>query len=103
MAITARHTILLAVLATQGLFFSASASAIPPAVPGGERWILAHYPNPERKGRPDPAVMKSLINDPSNVTLAALNDLHIFKCAGCTRLLMELREKKKQREASEHE
>ena len=39
MAVTARHPILLAVLATQGLFFPASASAIPPAVPGGERWI----------------------------------------------------------------
>jgi hypothetical protein len=33
--------------------------------------------------------------------LAELNDLHIFKCAECTRLLMELREKKKQSEVSE--
>ena len=63
--------------------------------------ILAHYPNPERKGCPDPAVLKSLIDDPGNVTLDALNDLHIFKCAQCTRLLMELRQKKKLREASE--
>jgi hypothetical protein len=45
--------------------------------------------------------LKSLIDDPKDVTLAALNDLHIFKCAECTRLLMELRQKKKQREASE--
>ena len=63
--------------------------------------VLAHYPNPERKGCPDPAVLKSLIDDPGNVTLDALNDLHIFKCAECTRLLMELREKKKQSQASE--
>jgi len=63
--------------------------------------VLAHYPNPERKGCPDPAVLKSLVDDPKDVTLAALNDLHVFKCAECTRLLMELRQKKKQREASE--
>jgi hypothetical protein len=63
--------------------------------------VLVHCPNPERKGCPDPAVLKSLIDDPGNVTLAALNDLHVFKCAECTRLLMELRQKKKQREASE--
>jgi len=63
--------------------------------------VLAHYPNPERKGCPDPAVLKSLLDDPKDVTLAALNDLHVFKCAECTRLLMELRQKKKQREASE--
>jgi hypothetical protein len=63
--------------------------------------VLAHYPNPERKGCPDPAVLNSLIDDPGNVTLDALNDLHIFKCAECTRLLMELRQKKKQRDASE--
>jgi hypothetical protein len=63
--------------------------------------VLAHYPNPERKGCPDPAVLKSLIDDPGDVTLAALNDLHIFKCAECTRLLMELRQKMKQREVSE--
>ena len=63
--------------------------------------VLVHYPNPERKGCPDPAVLKNLIDNPSDVTLAELNDLHIFKCAECTRLLMELREKKKQSQASE--
>jgi hypothetical protein len=39
MTTTARRTIFLAVLAIQGLFLSASASTIPPAIPGGERWI----------------------------------------------------------------
>jgi hypothetical protein len=63
--------------------------------------VLAHYPNPERKGCPDPSVLKNLIENPSDVTLAQLNDLHIFKCAECTRLLMELREKKKHTQASE--
>ena len=57
--------------------------------------VLAHYPNPERKGCPDPAVLKSLIETPGEVTLAALNDLHIFKCAECTRMLMELKQQKK--------
>jgi hypothetical protein len=65
-----------------------------------QEYILAHYPNPERKGCPDPAVLKSLIETPGEVTLAALNDLHIFKCAECTRMLMELRQQKKH-EASE--
>ena len=63
--------------------------------------VLAHFPNPERKGCPDPAALKNLIDNPSGVTLAELNDLHTFKCAECTRLLMELREKKKQSQASE--
>ena len=63
--------------------------------------VLAHFPNPERKGCPDPAALKNLIDNPSGVTLAELNDLHIFKCAECTRLLMELREKKRQSQASE--
>ena len=63
--------------------------------------VLAHFPNPERKGCPDPAALKNLIDNPSGVTLAELNDLHIFKCAECTRLLMELRGKKKQSQASE--
>ena len=57
--------------------------------------ILTHYPNPERKGCPDPAVLKSLIEAPSEVTLADLNDLHILKCAECARLLMQLRQMKK--------
>jgi hypothetical protein len=65
-----------------------------------QQHVLAHYPNPERKGCPDPAVLKNLIDNPSDVTLAELNDLHIFKCAECTRLLMELRQEKRQREAS---
>ena len=66
-----------------------------------QKHVLTHYPNPERKGCPDPAVLRNLIDNPSDVTLAELNDLHIFKCAECTRLLMELRQKKEQREAAE--
>ena len=48
-----------------------------------------------------PAVLRNLIDNPSDVALAELNDLHIFKCAECARLLMELRDKKKQSQASE--
>jgi len=63
--------------------------------------LLSHYPTPESKRSPHPAVLKNLINDPGKVTLTALNNLHIFKCAECTRLLMELQQQKEQREASE--
>jgi len=45
--------------------------------------------------------LRNLIDNPSDVTLAELNDLHIFKCAECTRLPMKLREKKKPSQASE--
>jgi hypothetical protein len=63
--------------------------------------VLAHCPNPSRKGCPSPAVLKSLIETPGEVTLADLNNLHIFRCAECTRLVMELRQKKKHCEISE--
>ena len=56
--------------------------------------VLTHYPNPKRKGCPDPAVLRSLIEAPGDVTLASLNDLHVFKCAECTRLLLELRQER---------
>jgi hypothetical protein len=44
--------------------------------------------------------LKRLINVPCEVTFVTLNDLHIFQCARCTGMLMELRQKKKQHEAS---
>ena len=56
--------------------------------------VLTHFPNPDRKGCPDPAVLRSLIDAPGSVTLAALHDLHVFKCAECTRLLIELRQER---------
>ena len=56
--------------------------------------ILAHYPNPERIGCPDPAILKKLADAPREVGLSDLNELHIFKCAECTRTLIELRQKR---------
>ena len=53
--------------------------------------ILTHYPNPERIGCPDPAILKKFADTPREVGLPNLNELHIFKCAECTRTLIELR------------
>jgi len=61
-----------------------------------EEHILAHYPNPQRIGCPDPAVLKKFADTPREVELPDLNDLHIFKCAECTRTLMELRQQREQ-------
>jgi hypothetical protein len=58
--------------------------------------ILTHYPNPEHIGCPTPEILKKLINTPRAVGLSDLNDLHIFKCAECTRALMELRKQREQ-------
>jgi hypothetical protein len=54
-------------------------------------YVLEHYPNPERIGCPAPAILRQFVNAPRQVGLAELNDLHILKCAECTRDLMELR------------
>jgi hypothetical protein len=59
-----------------------------------QKYILTHYPNPERIGCPDPAVLKKFADTPREVGLADLKDLHIFKCAECTRALMELRQRR---------
>jgi hypothetical protein len=58
--------------------------------------ILAHCPNPERIGCPAPAVLKKFADTSREVALPDLNDLHIFKCAECTRTLMELRKQREQ-------
>jgi hypothetical protein len=63
--------------------------------------ILAHYPNPDRIGCPDPATLKKFADTPRDVGLSDLNDLHIFKCAECTRALMELRQKREQAKEQE--
>jgi len=61
-----------------------------------EEYILAHYPNPERVGCPSPEVLKRFSDAPGDVELSDLKDLHIFKCAECTRALMELRRQREQ-------
>ena len=61
-----------------------------------EEYVLAHYPNPERVGCPSPEVLKRFSDTPREVKLSDLKDLHIFKCAECTRTLMELRRQREQ-------
>ena len=74
MTTTARRTIFLAVLATQGVFLSASASPIPPTVPGGERWI-AYAPTGYYPAESPPVL-------PSRESLRA--DLRVLREAGFT-------------------
>jgi hypothetical protein len=64
-----------------------------------EEYILAHYPNPERVGCPSPEVLKRFSDAPRDVKLSDLKDLHIFRCAECTRALMELRQHREQAKA----
>jgi hypothetical protein len=52
---------------------------------------LRNCPNPKRIGCPAPAVLRAFVDSPASVTTDELNDLHILKCAECTRDLIELR------------
>ena len=61
-----------------------------------EEYVLARYPNPERVGCPAPEVLKRFFVAPRAVELSELKDLHIFKCAECTRTLIELRLQREQ-------
>jgi hypothetical protein len=61
-----------------------------------QKYILAHYPNPDRIGCPDLMILEKLSCTPREVGLTDLNDLHIFKCAERTRTLMELRQLREQ-------
>ena len=61
-----------------------------------EEYVLSHYPNPERVGCPPLEVLKRFSDTPREVKLSDLKDLHIFKCAECTRALIELRVKREQ-------
>jgi hypothetical protein len=56
-----------------------------------QQQVLQNCPNPERIGCPSPSILRAFVEDPAAVTPAELNDLHILKCAECTRDLMELR------------
>ena len=59
-----------------------------------QQLVLDHCPNPERVGCPSPSVLRAFVKDPASATPAELNDLHILKCAECTRDLMELRKER---------
>jgi hypothetical protein len=66
-----------------------------------QQQVLQNCPNPERIGCPSPSILKAFVEDPASVTPAELNDLHILKCAECTRDLMELRKNRESRQTLE--
>jgi hypothetical protein len=59
-----------------------------------QQQVLDNCPNPERLGCPSPSVLSAFVDSPASVTPAELNDLHILKCAECTRDLIDLRRKR---------
>jgi hypothetical protein len=63
---------------------------------------LQNHPNPQRIGCPDHAVLEAFVEAPGNVDLEAMHDLHIFKCAECTRDLIELRREREERLSGHH-
>lgn len=56
-----------------------------------EEYVLEHYPNPQRIGCFDHDVLTTFVETPQDLDLTDLKYLHIFKCAECTRDLIELR------------
>ena len=56
-----------------------------------EKHVLERYPNPQRVGCLDQAILKCLVETPENLDLADPKYLHIFKCAECSRELREFR------------
>jgi hypothetical protein len=56
-----------------------------------EEYVLSHYPNPERIGCLDNATLRAFVAEPGKTDLSDPKFLHIFKCAECTRDLIELR------------
>jgi hypothetical protein len=66
-----------------------------------QQQVLQNCPNPERIGCPSPSILRAFVEDPASVTPAELNDLHILKCAECTRDLMELRKNRESRQTLE--
>lgn len=54
-------------------------------------YVLDHYPNPERVGCLDRATLEAWVFAPTKLDLSDPKYLHVFKCAECTRTLIELR------------
>ena len=53
--------------------------------------VLANYPNPQRLGCLDHDTLQKLVMTPEALDLTDVRFLHVFKCAECTRELIELR------------
>lgn len=62
-----------------------------------EAHILGNCPNPQRIGCPDHDTLRTFVETPRKVGLGELHELHIFKCAECTRELIELRRLREER------
>ncbi|MEI9980203.1 MAG: hypothetical protein WDN23_14610 [Edaphobacter sp.] len=62
-----------------------------------QRYVLDHYPNPDRVGCLDSGTLAALVYTPESLELEDHKFLHIFKCAECTRELMTFRQERAQR------
>lgn len=56
-----------------------------------EKYVLEHYPNPQRIGCLDRAILERFVETPEDLDLTDPRFLHIFKCAECSRELRDLR------------
>jgi hypothetical protein len=56
--------------------------------------VLERYPNPERKGCIDHAILETWVYSPQKLDLSDPKYLHVLKCAECTRELIELRKQR---------
>jgi hypothetical protein len=56
-----------------------------------QEYVLERYPNPDRIGCLDLETLKCFVECPQRLDLSDLKYLHIFRCAECTRRLMEFR------------
>jgi hypothetical protein len=54
-------------------------------------YVLEHCPNPQRIGCFDHATLSTFVMSPGKLDLADPKYLHVFRCAECTRELIELR------------
>ncbi len=62
-----------------------------------QEYVLKHYPNPERIGCLDTATLEAFVYAPETLALSDCKFLHVFKCAECTRVLMQHRQEKARR------
>jgi hypothetical protein len=59
--------------------------------------VLEHYPNPDRVGCLDRSTLIAFVEAPGKLALEDPKYLHVFRCAECTRDLMELRRLREER------
>ncbi len=56
-----------------------------------QRYVLEHYPNPQRIGCLDHDTLVLVVGAPAALDLSDPKYLHILECAECTRDLIEIR------------